>query len=231
MDRPRILVVDDEPTICQLLKLNLEFEGWDVDTASSAEEALRLGPRLAGYSLMLLDVMMGEVDGFELARRLRRDPATAAIPLIFCTACCGEDDEVRGLEIGGEDYITKPFAMRTLTARVRRVLRRAEADAGQGPEGKTLVSGGLSLSLAAKTLSVDGVPVALTPNEFGLLAKLLEHPGRVYTRSELIEAVRGRGIVVLDRTIDVNIAHLRRKIAPYSSSIVTRPGFGYTFRE
>lgn len=223
----RILVVDDEATICQMLQLNLELEGYAVDTAASGEEVLRMGPAVAQYQLILLDVMMDQVDGFQLAEHLRREPSTAAIPIIFCTARCEPDDEIHGLEIGGEDYITKPFSMRTLVARVRKVLSRTPLTA---PVITSPDNTGISMDPVTRLVRVDGRAVALTPNEWGLLALLMAHPGCVFSRAEMLEAVRGRGVVVVDRTIDVNILHLRRKLAPYGERcILTRPGWGYVF--
>lgn len=223
MEKERILVVDDEPTIRQLLKINLELEGYEVTEAGSAEEVLRMGLKVRDFSLILLDVMLGEVSGFDLAGKLRDSVATRDMPIIFCTALSDTDDEVHGLDLGGEDYVTKPFSMRTLVARVKRTLRNK----AQSREPRA--DSGITLDEEAKSAIVQGVPVALTPNEFGLLKAFLSNPGRVFSRGELLDLVRGPGVVVTDRTIDVNIFHLRKKISPYSSCITTRPGFGYVF--
>lgn len=231
MERKRILVVDDEATIRDLLKLNLELEGYEVITAASGEEVLRMGNALTRCQLVLLDVMMEDIDGFAVARALREDASTARIPIIFCTARTHPDDEIRGLELGGEDYITKPFTMRTLLARVRRTLQRIteeEAVTSRSSDSPSILSAeGVTLDPASKTVMVDGSAVALTPNEWGLLQMLMSHPGQVFSRTQLLKAIRGDGVYITERTIDVNVAHLRRKLGSRASIIATRPGFGY----
>lgn len=226
MDRHKILVVDDEATLCDALRVNLELEGFDVDTAASAEEALAMP--LERYSLILLDVMMGEISGVAMAAVLRKNPATARIPIIFCTARDAEDDMVAGLELGADDYITKPFSMRNVIARVRTVLRRtAAAPAPDVPD--CLGYEGLRVWPALKRCEVDGTEVRLPRKEFEILALLLANPGRVFSREEILNRVWPDEVVVVERVIDVNITRLRAKLGRYGRMIVTRSGYGYGF--
>lgn len=221
----RILVVDDEADLCDILKFNLEVAGYEVETAQSAEDALLLP--LSRFDLILLDVMMGEVDGFSMARMLKRHPSTADIPIIFLTAKDSTDDTIEGLEIGADDYITKPFSIKEVLLRVAAVLRRSGPSSG----GDTLRYGDMVLDLDAKTLRIGGGDVALTRTEFDLLQLFLENPGRVFSRQELIAKVWPEGVIVLDRSVDVNITRLRKKLGAYAPHIVTRSGFGYLFEE
>ena len=223
----RILIVDDEETLCEVLKLNLENEGYDVDTALSAEEALKMDIRQ--YSLILLDIMMGEISGIRLARMLKSDVSTADIPIIFCTARDSEDDMVKGLNLGADDYITKPYTVRNVIARVKSVLRRTSGHkVVDNPN--TLVVDNLILDLDLKTCSVDGVEVKLTKKEFELLAFLISNKGKICSRDQILTNVWSDEVIVLDRTIDVNITRIRQKIGSYGSCIITRAGFGYGFR-
>lgn len=217
-----ILVVDDEPDLCDIIRFNLEKEGYHVDSVFSAEDALEKD--LRGYDLMLLDVMMGGMSGFDLADRIKGDSRTSDIPIIFLTARDSEDDTVRGLELGADDYVPKPFSIRELLARINAVLRRSSSI-----EDDKLVYEGLMLDKERKTVSVDGEEVFLTRTEFDLLQLLLSEQGRVFSRSELIAEVWPDDVLVLDRTVDVNITRLRKKIGQYSSRIHTRSGFGYYF--
>ena len=223
----RILIVDDEETLCEVLKINLENEGYDVDTALSAEEALSLDVRK--YSLILLDIMMGEISGIRFARMLKSDVSTADIPIIFCTARDSEDDMVKGLNLGADDYITKPYTVRNVIARVKSVLRRTSGHkVVDNPN--TLVVDNLILDLDLKTCSVDGVEVKLTKKEFELLAFLISNKGKICSRDQILTNVWSDEVIVLDRTIDVNITRIRQKIGSYGSCIITRAGFGYGFR-
>ena len=235
----KILVVDDEQDICEILQYNLETEGYEVMTAYSAEEALQLP--LHEFSLILLDVMMGEMSGFQMARRLKDSPATAKIPIIFITALDGEDNLVKGLNIGADDYIAKPLSMKEVKARVRAVLRRTlnqgdrsrdsldTSDHGPVP----LIQGyeGITLDLNAKTVTLDGEALICTKLEFELLSFFLQHPGRVYSREDLLKYCWPQDVLVLDRTVDVNITRLRRKIGRYGKQIKTRVGYGYYFEK
>ena len=228
----RILIVDDEETLCEVLKLNLENEGYDVDTAFSAEQAL--GYNLKEYSLILLDIMMGEISGIKMAKMLKSDVQTADIPIIFCTARDTEDDMVMGLNLGADDYIMKPYTLRNVIARVKSVLRRTSKHKNISiPTEKQniLKVDGLCLDLEFKRCTVDGIEVKLARKEFELLAYLIRHRGKICSREQILSHVWSNEVVVLDRTIDVNITRLRSKIGAYGSYIVTRSGFGYGFSD
>mgnify|MGYP000531572018 FL=1 len=226
MAKYKILVVDDEEALCEILQFNLEVEGYEVDVAYSAEQALGMHPER--YSLILLDVMMGEMSGFRMAQLLKSKPETAKVPVIFCTAKDTEDDTVAGLNLGADDYIAKPFSIREVLARVRSVLRRT---AGTQEESEVVAFEGLSLDLRSKRCTLDGEPLALTKKEFEILALLLAHRGTIFSREEILHRVWSDEVIVLDRTIDVNITRLRRKIGRYGEHIVTRLGYGYGFEE
>ncbi len=227
----RILIVDDEETLCEVLKLNLENEGYDVDIAFSAEQAMEYD--LTQYNLVLLDIMMGEISGIKMAKQMKANLSTAHIPIIFCTARDTEDDMVMGLNIGADDYITKPYTVRNVIARVRSVLRRTSAHKPAMATNKPsiLQVEGLKLDLEFKRCTVDGAEVKLTRKEFELLAYLMAHRGKICSREEILSRVWSNEVVVLDRTIDVNITRVRTKIDPYGAYIVTRTGFGYGFRD
>ncbi len=221
----RILVVDDEEDLCEILKYNLENEGFWVDTANSAEEALKLN--LTDYNLLLLDVMMGEISGFKMASMLRKDKATASIPIIFITARDTENDTVTGFNLGADDYISKPFSLREVVARVKAVLRRTmETQAGQ-PE--VLTYHGLSMDITQKRVTINGEAVSLTKKEFEILKLLLKSPGKVFSREDILAKIWSDEVYVLDRTVDVNITRLRKKIGEYGKCIITRLGYGYCF--
>ena len=230
----KILVVDDEQDICEILQYNLETEGYEVVTANSAEEALELP--LQEYGLILLDVMMDEMSGFQMARKMKDNPATAPIPIIFITALEGEDNMVKGLNIGADDYITKPLSMKEVKARVRAVLRRASVS-NQHPEGKgafptsdhQISYEGITLDLNAKLATLDGEHLSLTKLEYEILSLLLQHPGKVFSREDLLKYCWPQDVLVLDRTVDVNITRLRKKIGRYGQQIKTRVGYGYCF--
>lgn len=221
-----ILVVDDETDLTEILKFNLETEGYNVTTAASAEEALTLN--IASYNLLLLDVMMGGMSGFALARKLKGNPETAHVPIIFLTARDTENDTVTGFNLGADDYISKPFSIREVMVRVRAVLRRTTTDS-TAAEPHVLSYQGIELNLDKKTVNIDGEDVPFTKTEFELLHLLIGERGRVFSRQELIDRVWPRDVMVLDRTVDVNITRLRKKIGRFSKCIVTRLGFGYYF--
>ena len=227
----RILIVDDEETLCEVLKLNLENEGYDVDIAFSAEQALTY--ELNSYSLILLDIMMGEISGIKMAKMLKADVKTANIPIIFCTARDTEDDMIMGLNIGADDYIMKPYTIRNVIARVKSVLRRTLGHKAVSAVEKPnlLIVEGLCLDMEFKRCIVDGEEVKLARKEFELLAYLISHRGKICSREQILNRVWSDEVVVLDRTIDVNITRLRSKIGAYGSYIVTRSGFGYGFRD
>lgn len=222
----RILVVDDEQDLCEILKFNLETEGYEVETADSAETALTLD--LSSFNLLLLDVMMGEMSGFALAKKLKGQEETKDIPIIFLTARDTENDTVTGFNLGADDYISKPFSIREVLVRVRAVLRRTAKD-NDDRQPSTLKYQGLELNLDNKTVSIDGEQIPFTKTEFEILRTLLEESGRVFSRQELINRIWPSDVLVLDRTVDVNITRLRKKIGRFSKCIVTRLGFGYFF--
>lgn len=227
MSSNKILVVDDEEILCEVLKLNLENEGYEVDTADSAEQALLMN--LSQYDLVLLDVMMGEISGIKLAKMMKENPATAQIPIIFCTAKDTEDDMILGLNIGADDYIVKPYTVRNVIARVKSVLRRTYSHSNPHMEKKQYVVEGLVADMLLMQCTVDGEEVKLAKKEFELLAFLMSHQGRIYSREEILERVWKGEVVVLDRTIDVNVTRLRQKIGKYGKYIITRSGYGYGF--
>ena len=231
MATERILIVDDEETLCEVLKLNIENEGYDVDIAFSAEQALTFD--LKSYSLILLDIMMGEISGIKMAKMLKADVSTANVSIIFCTARDTEDDMVMGLNIGADDYIMKPYTIRNVIARVKSVLRRTSGHKLNIVAEKlnVLKVDGLQLDIEFKRCIVDGEEVKLARKEFELLAYLIQHRGKICSREQILSSVWSDEVVVLDRTIDVNITRLRSKIGAYGSYIVTRSGFGYGFRD
>lgn len=227
MTQNRILVVDDEQTLCDALKLNLELEGYEVDTAGSAEEALAFD--LSKYSLVLLDVMMGEISGFKMAKIMKNNLQLSKIPIIFCTAKDSEDDMISGLNLGADDYITKPYSIRNVIARVKTVLRRMSNNSDNGQKG-IISYDGLIVNPELKMCDVDGVSVRLPRKEFEILYMLLSNKGRIFTREEIIRTVWPEEIVVLERVVDVNITRIRTKIGKYGKFIVTRSGYGYGFQ-
>ena len=226
MNETRILVVDDEEDLCEILQFNLENEGYEVDTANSAEEALKKD--LSQYKLILLDVMMGEISGFKMASMLKKDKKTAQVPIIFMTAKDTENDTVTGLTLGADDYISKPFSLREVIARVKAVLRRtATRETEQRQE--RLVHQSLVIDITKKKVSIDDKEVSLTKKEFEILLLLVQNKGRVFSREDILARIWSDEVYVLDRTIDVNITRLRKKIGVYGKNIVTRLGYGYCF--
>lgn len=217
----RILVVDDEEDICAILKFNLSKEGYEVVTANSAEEALTLD--IASFNLLLLDVMMGGMSGFELTGKLKTDPKTAGVPVIFITARDTEDDAVEGLDLGADDYISKPFSIREVVSRVKAVLRRTAAI----PDAST----GIFIDDEKKVVTVDGAAVALTRIEYEIFKLLFTNKGKVFPREDILSKVWPDDVIVTDRTVDVNITRLRKKIGEYGNRIVSRHGFGYLYEE
>ena len=228
--KKKILVVDDEEALCDGLGFNLEAEGYQVDMAYSAEEALALN--LAAYDLILLDIMMGEISGTQLARIMKSNPATASVPIIFCTAKDTEEDMIAGLDLGADDYIMKPYSLNAVLARVRTVLRRTGASVAPAKTDSDLVSyKGLVLSAKNRTCTVDGTEVKMPKKEFEILLKLISNRGQVFTRTDLLNEIWPDEVVVLDRVVDVNITRIRQKIGIYGKNIVTRSGYGYGFIE
>lgn len=217
----RILVVDDEEDICTILKFNLTKEGYEVLTANSSEEAMKLG--LASFDLVLLDVMMGGMSGFDLARMMKKNPCTERIPVIFITARDTEDDAVEGLDLGADDYISKPFSIREVLSRVKAVLRRTSTGKNE--------SDALSVDDAKKVVKVDGTAVSLTRIEYEIFKLLFTNKGKVFSREDILSNVWPDDVIVTDRTVDVNITRLRKKIGEYGDRIISRHGFGYLYEE
>src|ERR1035437_2541066 len=229
MNPYRILVVDDEEDLCEILQYNLETEGYTVDVAYSAEEALKKD--ISSYNLLLLDVMMGEISGFKMGRILNENPKTANIPIIYLTAKDSETDKLTGFNIGADDYISKPFSIREVLARVKAVIRRFESNKADTLPPLQLSYEKLEMSLENKKVILDGVEIPFTKKEFEILKLMLENKNRVFSRDEMLNRVWSDEVIVLDRTIDVNITRLRKKIGPYGKNIVTRLGYGYCFEE
>lgn len=222
----RILVVDDEEDLCEILKFNLEMEGYIVNTANSAEEALTLD--IVSYHLLLLDVMLGGMSGFALAKQLKSNATTAPIPIVFLTAKDTENDTVTGFTLGADDYIAKPFSIREVILRIKAVLRRT-AHQNAIDNQNTLLYKGIIINLDQKTITVDGQNVSFSKTEYEILKLLLEEKNRVFSRQQLIDRIWPSDVQVSDRTVDVNITRLRKKIGQYATHIATRQGFGYYF--
>ena len=228
---PKILVVDDEETLCEALRFNIEAAGWSCDVAMSAEEALGLD--LQVYDLLLLDIMMGEISGIQLANIMKSNERTSRVPIIFCTAKDSDDDMIRGLDLGADDYITKPYSIRNVMARIRSVLRRA-GDDHPGPRQEpsdTLRFEGVEIHPGRKVCIIDGQEVKMPRKEFEILCTLVSHPGQIFSRDELLNMIWPENTVVLPRVVDVNVTRLRSKLGDYGSHIVTRSGYGYLFAE
>ena len=250
MEQNRILVVDDEQDFCDILQYNLTKAGYVADAAGSAEEALEKIEELKSlkierlqsfnssifhsYDLLLLDVMMPRMSGFELAERLKGDERTAHIPIIFLTAKDTEEDTLQGFGLGADDYVTKPFSVREVLARVKAVLKRSL------PETSPLTPlrrrwelcsyEGLVIDFDSKSVTIDGEPAPLTRTEYDLLRLLLANRGQFFSRQELLEQVWPQDVIVTERTVDVNIARLRKKLGQYAACLVSRSGFGYSFK-
>lgn len=219
----KILVVDDEPDLREILQCNLEAAGYDVDTASSAEEALQMMDRCP--SLLLLDVMMGGMSGFALAKVLREERGLK-VPIIFLTAKDTEEDLLHGFSVGADDYISKPFSLQEVMARVKAVLRRAEVtESAEQPTSAEL----LQLDAERKVVRIGSAEIPLSKKEFGILNILTANPGKVFSREQILEEVWQGESYVLDRTVDVHIAHVRKKLGEMGNRIVNRQGHGYCF--
>lgn len=230
----RILVVDDEETLCDVMAFNLEAEGYAVEKAYSAEEALAYD--LSEFDLILLDIMMGDISGLQLVRIMRSNPATASVPVIFCTAKDAEDDMIRGLDTGADDYITKPYSLQTVLARIRTVLRRASSSSRDNTSSSstpmlTVQFMGLQLSRRTHVCMVDGEAVRMPRKEFEILFRMLSDRNRVFSRAELLSEVWPGEALVADRAVDVNVTRIRQKIGRYGRHIITRSGYGYGFMD
>ncbi len=233
MANNRILVVDDEEDLCEILQFNLELEGYQVDVAHSAEEALKMN--LSVYGLLLLDVMMGEISGFKMAKMMREDEQLKHVPIIFVTARDAENDLVTGFNLGADDYISKPFSIKEVSLRVKAVMRRTAVQAPavavvRPVGGKRVAYESIVMNIDNKTVEIDGRDVAFTKREFELLKLFIENPNRVFSREEILKLVWHDDVCVLDRTVDVNITRVRKKIGKYGAQLVSRQGYGYSFR-
>ncbi len=229
MARERILVVEDEENILELITFNLKKEGFVVRGVTTGEEALR-AIRDETPALILLDLMLPGTDGFAVCRRVRADAATSSVPIMIVTARGDEADIVRGLDAGADDYLIKPFSPRVLVARVRALLRR-RSRAESVPADGTIVRGDISIHTGRHEVLVAGKPVSLTSSEFSLLAHLAAHAGWVYTRAQIVEAIRGSDYYVTDRSVDVLVFGLRHKLGEQGALVETVRGVGYRFRE
>ncbi len=233
--RIKILVIDDEESICEILKYNLLKEGYDAECVGSAEEALTLD--LSNYSLFIVDIMMERLSGFDFVKRLKNSVATENTPVIFCSALDDEDDKVMGLNIGADDYITKPFVISEVLARVRAVLRRSHIaqqwayNVSRSTYEPDITFRNLRINRNEKICIINGESVNLTKTEYDILLFFLTHRNRVYTREEIIKQVWSGDIMVTTRAIDTNITRLRKKLGEYGQNIVTRLGYGYGFKE
>lgn len=220
-----VMVVDDEPDLVELIAYNLQQQGHSVLTANNGAEAIAIA-KSRQPDLIVLDVMMPELNGIEVAKRLRAQTETASIPIIMLTAKAEESHEIEGLGAGADDYITKPFSMQILLARINAMARRTGGTSVSGRDS-TLSIGAVSIDLEEHRASVDGNPISLTITEFRLLSTLFANEGKVMTRPALISSAIGPGVMVTERTIDVHVTALRKKIAPYSGMISTVRGVGY----
>jgi DNA-binding response OmpR family regulator len=223
MKKARILIVDDEEDLCEILKFNLEGEGFEVDEAYSAEDAIT--KRLDKYDLLLLDVMMGKMSGFKLAEKIRKERGST-IPIIFLTAKDTKNDTLTGFSIGADDYISKPFSIKEVVARVNAVLNRTT---GKYAGEQIINVEGMEFDLNKKKLIIDNKSIYLTRKEFEILQLLIENQGRIFSREEVLNYVCKYETVVTTRTVDVNIARIRKKMGKYGKFVRSRTGYGYYF--
>jgi two-component system, OmpR family, alkaline phosphatase synthesis response regulator PhoP len=222
----RILVVEDEEDLCEILQFNLESDGHSVDTAHSAEEALKKD--LSGYDLFLLDVMMGKMSGFNLAQKIRKE-LKLDTPIVFLTARNSENDLLTGFNIGADDYIAKPFSIKELQARVKTVLKRTQKKKETGGDCTLFDIGGIKIDNIAKRLIIGTRKIELTKKEFEILLLLAKNSGRIFSREEILDRIWANDVIVTDRTVDVNMTRLRKKLEEYGTYIRNRPGYGYYF--
>ena len=223
---PKILIVDDEKDLCEILEFNLSSEGFDTVTAYSAEEALKKS--LDEFDLILLDVMMGEMSGYKMASKIRKE-LQLSVPIIFMTAKTAENDILTGFNVGGDDYISKPFSIKEVVARIKAVLKRGRPEVGSS--SKIFRIEGLELDTKGKSVMIDNEPINLTRKEFEIIALLLKHQGQYISRDEILDRIWSDDVIVTERNVDVNIARLRKKIGDYGKYIVGKSGYGYAFKE
>jgi DNA-binding response OmpR family regulator len=228
VSKPRILVVDDEPDILELVSFNLSKHGYEVQCVTSGEAALE-AVRTDPPDAMVLDLMLPGVDGLDVCRQIKSDAVTRSIPILMLTAKGEEREMVAGLEQGADDYVAKPFSPRVLVARVKAILRRKPAEPADATA--VLKVGSLSIHPGRREVSVDGEPVQLTFTEFGILHFLARRPGWVFTRTQIVDGVQGQDVAVTDRSVDVHIVALRRKLGPVGELVETVRGVGYRFKD
>ncbi|WP_163322378.1 response regulator transcription factor [Draconibacterium mangrovi] len=222
---PKILVVDDEKDLCEILEFNLSSEGFETSVAHSAEQALKLP--LEEFDLILLDVMMGEMSGYKMADKIRRE-MQLTLPIIFMTAKTAENDILTGFNVGGDDYISKPFSIKEMVARIKAVLKRGHQNIKQS---KVYKVESLEVDANSKTVQIDDEPVSLTRKEFEIITLLLKHQGQYIGRDEILDRVWNDDVIVTERNVDVNIARLRKKIGKYGQYIKGKSGYGYAFKQ
>jgi DNA-binding response OmpR family regulator len=225
--KQRILIVDDEEDIREILHFNLENEGYEIDQAESAEEALNVLNE--SHNLILLDVMMGGMSGFKLAQLLRKSGNN--VPIVFLTAKNTENDLLSGFSIGGDDYISKPFSVKEVIARIKTILKRAGSSKEEKNSAQNIAVDGLIIDLEKKIVHVNEEAVELTHKEFNILVLLVQNPGKIYTRTDILDKAWSDNSIVLDRTVDVHITRLRKKIGEYGKYIISRTGYGYSFSQ
>jgi len=222
----RILIVDDEEDLCEILQFNLEGEGFEAEVAYSAEEALTKD--MASFHLILLDVMMGEMSGFKLAKLLRKEQKLS-VPIIFITAKTAEDELLTGFNLGADDYITKPFSVKEVIVRVKAVLKRSRRD--KTSDRTSLSAGDLVVNLKKRKVKIGRRELELTRKEYEILILLLKSEGTIFSREEILDRVWDDNTIVSKRTIDVHVAHLRKKLGNYGEYIRNKQGYGYTFEK
>ena len=220
----RILIVDDEEDLCEILQYNLSNEGSKTDIAHSAEEALKRP--LDEYDLLMLDIMMGQMSGLKFADKIRKELGNN-VPVIFLTAKDTENDILTGFSIGADDYITKPFSVNELTARVKAVLKRTNSSRSKNPT--VTKYGDIELDTARKRLIINDEKVELTKKEYEILRLLLENPSKVFSREDILSRIWGGDVIVTDRTVDVNITRLRTKLGKFGANLKNKTGYGYFF--
>lgn len=224
-DNFKILVAEDEEDICEILQFNLESEGYKVDVVHSAEDALK--KKLTVYDLFLLDVMMGKMTGFALAQKIRKE-LDITTPIIFLTARNNENDLLTGFSVGADDYIAKPFSIRELQARVKTILKRS-SQLVTAEESSVMELGNIGLDNKTKRLLIDGKKVELTRKEFEIILLLAKNQGRIFSREEILDRIWADDVIVTDRTVDVNMTRLRKKLGGYGQYIRNKAGYGYYF--
>jgi two-component system phosphate regulon response regulator PhoB len=222
----KVLIVEDEPSLTEVLSYNLRREGYEVAVAHDGREGLRKAQMLLP-DVVILDLMLPGMGGLEICKELRASPATSGIPVIMLTARAEETDQIVGFAVGADDYVTKPFSVKVLLQRIKVLLRRSSAE----PLGELIERGGLRIDKRSYRVTYDGVPLPLTPTEFRLLETLMRQPGRAFSRQDLMDSAIGDGAIVLERTIDVHIKSLRKKLGDAGDLIETVRGVGYRFRE